>query len=463
MNNYDFPLSQKYIDYINTTKNVDVEFLEGQTASGKTTIAASIKFMRLVSESSKKIHIIASRTTGTAEKNIINQDNGILDLHKNAKYNGSGDSKNKFPHILFEGKIIYVLGYDTKDKWENALGGQYGVVLIDEINTADIEFVREISSRNDYMIGTLNPDDPNLPIYNEFINHSRPYKKYESDVPISIMEELNKCESKTNWRYWFFKMEDNASLTSEAIEKKRRSVPVGTKLYKNKIEGLRGKATGLVFSNFDRKKHVITKEEAKNKKYIYFSAGLDTSYSSQSLDTIAMTFLGITDKRELIILDEKVYNNAELDIPIAPSDTVKNFIDFLERNRNEWGLAKNVFIDSADQATITELKKYKRTHPMVYIFNDAYKRIEIIDRINLQLNWFHTGHYLVVDVCTNHIQELEVYSWKEDKDNEPEDSNDHTINSSQYGFIPYITKIGIEIVEKEDNPIIYDIRMKYRR
>ena len=192
MNNYDFPLSQKYIDYINTIKNVDVEFLEGQTASGKTTIAASVKFMRLVSESPKKIHIIASRTTGTAEKNIINQDNGILDLHKNAKYKGNGDSENKFPHIQFEGKIIYILGYDTKDKWENALGGQYGVVLIDEINTADIEFVREISSRNDYMIGSLNPDNPTLTIYSEFINHSRKYKKYENDVPITILEELKK-------------------------------------------------------------------------------------------------------------------------------------------------------------------------------------------------------------------------------------------------------------------------------
>ena len=38
----------------------------------------------------------------------------------------------------------------------------------------------------------------------------------------------------------------------------------GTKLWKNKIKGLRGKATGLVFVNFDRKKHVITKEEAKS-------------------------------------------------------------------------------------------------------------------------------------------------------------------------------------------------------
>ena len=38
-------------------------------------------------------------------------------------------------------------------------------------------------------------------------------------------------------------------------------------MYKNKILGLRGKSTGLVFSNFDRNKHVITKEQAKTKKY----------------------------------------------------------------------------------------------------------------------------------------------------------------------------------------------------
>lgn len=463
MSNYDFPLSQKYIDYINTTNNVDVEFLEGQTASGKTTVAASVKFMKLVSESKKKIHIIASRTTGTAEKNIINQDNGILDLHSNAKYNGNGDSENKIPHILFEDKVIYILGYDTKDKWENALGGQYGIVLIDEINTADIEFVREISSRNDYMIGTLNPDNPKLPIYSEFVNHSRPYKKYEKDVPPSILKELNKCEPKKNWRYWFFKMEDNASLTYEDIEKKKRSLAKGTKIYKNKIEGLRGKATGLVFGIFDRNKHVITKEAAKKKKYIYFSAGLDTAYSSSSPDTIAMIFQGITEERELVILDEKVYNNADLDEPLAPSDTVKNFIDFLERNREEWGLAKNVFIDSADQATITELNKYKRTHPTIYIFNNAYKKIKIIDRINLQIDWIYTGHYLVVDTCVNHLDELDAYAWKEDKDNEPEDEYDHTINSSQYGFIPYLDRIGIEIRKRDDNPVIYDIREKYRR
>lgn len=443
-----FPLSEKYIDFINTV-NVSAEFLEGTTASGKTTVGAGVKFMRMVSASPKKLHLIAAKTVGKAEETIIQQDNGILDLHNNAVYFGNGDKDYTLAHIKFEDKIIYILGYDKRDKREMVLGAQFGCVYIDEINTANIEFVREISTRNDYLLATLNPDDPSLPVYKEFVNRSRPFKKYLKDVPNEILKEL-KEEPVPNWRYWFFSFEDNLSLTPEMIEKKKASAPKGTKLYKNKIKGLRGRATGLVFSNFEYTKHVVPKEKLKKElkdgklRFIMFSAGLDTAYSSQSPDTISMEFQGITDDRRLIVLDERVYNNAELQTPIAPSDTAKNFVDFLERNREEWGLARNVYIDSADQATIQELNKYKRQRPSVYVFNNAYKKLKIIDRINLQLGWLHTGHYLVADSCTEHIRELENYAWKEDKDNEPEDANDHTINASQYGWIPYASKIGIE-------------------
>ncbi len=444
-----FPLSQKYIDFINTVKNVDAEFLEGTTASGKTTVGAGVKFMRMVSLSKKKLHIIASKTTGTAEKNIIQQDNGILDIHAKAKYFGNGDKDNKLPHIKFEGKIIYVLGYDNRDKWELVLGSQFGCVYIDEINTANIDFVREISTRNDYLLATLNPDDPNLPVYKEFINRSRPYKKYAADIPAEIMSELIETPV-PNWRYWFFTFRDNLSLTEEEIKKKINSAPPGTKLYKNKIQGLRGKATGLVFPNFDTKKHVVSKEWLNrqiaigNIKIKKCTAGLDTSYSSQSKDTIAMLFQIVTECRKVITVDEKVYSNRDLNIPLAPSDTVKNFIDFLERNRDEWGFAKDVFIDSADQATITELQKHKRLHGSIYNFIPAYKKTRIIDRIKLMLSWLQQGAYLVLEHCTNHIAELNQYSWKEDKDNEPEDRNDHTINASQYSWLPYKMLIGDE-------------------
>lgn len=442
-------LSEKYKAFIRC--DAPVEFLEGTTAAGKTTVGL-FKFMLKVAESKKKLHILAAKDTGTAEKNIINKDLGIIDdFGQLVEYHGNGTKDDKIPHLLYHtskgDKVIYVLGYGDKQKWQKALGGQYGCLYIDEINTADIDFVRESAMRCDYLMATLNPDDPALPIYKEYINCSRPLPEWEQETPKEIKDEL-KEEPKPNWVHWFFSFVHNLGLPKEKLDKIIANTPKGTKIWKNKIEGLRGKATGLVFSNFDRKRHVKTKawlkQQLKNDeiKIKIVTAGLDTSYSSESEDTIAMVYQIITTDRKVITVDEEIYSNADLTIPLAPSDTVERFIEFLERNREEWGFARDVFIDSADQATITELNKHKRLHGSAYNFIPAYKKTTIIDRIMLQISWLQQDAYLVLEHCVNHISELERYSWKEDKNNEPEDRNDHTINASQYAWLPYKMQIG---------------------
>ena len=443
-------LSEKYKAFLRC--DAPVEFLEGTTAAGKTTVGL-FKFMLKVAESPKKLHILASDDTGAAEKNIIQKDLGILDdFGVLVEYKGNGGGGYNMPHILFHtsggDKIIFVVGYGNKRKWKDALGGQYGCLYIDEINTADIDFVREAAMRCDYLMATLNPDDPSLDVYKEYINCSRPLPEWETETPQEIIEELRE-EPKPGWVHWFFSFAHNLGLSAEKLQQIMTNTPKGTKIWKNKIQGLRGKATGLIFPNFDRKKHVVAAAWVKQQvatgkiKFKKFTAGLDTSYSSKSPDTIAMLFQGITEDRKLIILAERVYSNADLSTPLAPSDTAVKFVEFMERNRKVWGFAKDVFIDSADQATITELRKYKRLHGSLYNFFDAYKRVEIIDRIKLQLGWIQQGCYLVVDTCTEHLEEMDRYSWDEDKD-KPEDRNDHTINASQYGWIPYKKMIGFE-------------------
>ena len=136
-----------------------------------------------------------------------------------------------------------------------------------------------------------------------------------------------------------------------------------------------------------------------------------------------------------------VIANQNRQVPLSPSDVVPKYIEFLDRNGREWGIVRDVFIDSADQATKTELMKYKRKHGCLYNFFDSYKKVTILDRINLMLGWFQKVQYLVLEHCTEHIRELEIYSWQEEKDI-PEDANDHTINGSQYGWIPYREIIG---------------------
>ena len=373
-------LSEKYKAFLRC--DAPVEFLEGTTAAGKTTVGL-FKFMCKVAESPKKLHILAADDTGTAEKNIINKDLGILDdFGILAEYKGNGSGEYKMPHILFHtssgDKIIFVIGYGNKSKWKDALGGQYGCLYIDEVNTANIDFVREASMRCDYLIATLNPDDPSLDVYKEYINCSRPLPEWEDGTPQEIKDEL-KEEPKPGWVHWFFSFDDNAGLPEEMKQRIIQNTPKGTKIWKNKIEGLRGKATGLVFPNFLRKKHVVSEEWVRSQmaagkiRFKKFTCGLDTSYSSKSPDTIAMMFQGITEDRKLITLAEKVYSNKDLDQPLAPSDTAVKFIDFLERCRKDWGFAKDTFVDCADAATITELRKYKRLHSCLYNFVESYK------------------------------------------------------------------------------------------
>lgn len=447
-------LSPKY-KYFLKYLNVIVEILEGTTAAGKTTIGV-IKFMFQVARSPKKIHIIAAQNLGVAEKNIINKALGLLEIFSgHAEYYSRGKGNETMAHIVYHtpggDKIIYIVGYDNVSRWKTILGGQYGCCYIDEVNTADMAFVRQVMMRCDYLLATLNPDDPDKDIYKELINRCRPVEKYKDDAPKELLECLDEPEQ-PGWIWWYFDFDDNWGLTEEKKEKIKSAHTPGSIDYKHYILGIRGKAQGVIFDNFSTKTHTITEAEiikianarsSKEEKFIQFTAGLDTSYSAKSEDTVAMTFMGITNKRRLIYIDELVINNKTSKEPFAPSDVVKMFVEFLEKNRAKYGFARDVFIDSADQATITEARKYKQKYGCIYNFVPAHKSMKIIDRINSQKGWIATGDYLVCNLCKEHIRELQVYSWSEKSNNTtPEDANNHTIDSQCYAWIPFKMKIG---------------------
>lgn len=449
----DLILSEKYKAFLRC--RAPVEFLEGTTAAGKTTVGL-FKFMLRVAESHQFIHVLAGLDQGTVEKNVITKELGILDdFGDMVEYYPQGGGNDRMAHILLHtshgDKKIYVLGYADKARWKKALGGQYGCLYIDEINIADMEFVREASMRCDYMLATLNPDDPSLPVYAEYINHSRPLPRWANDTPPEIMKELNQ-KPKQGWVHWFFSFEHNAGLTPAKVKTIIGMVAPGTKLYKNKILGLRGRATGLVFNLTDT--NLISTADLKKllaapnaPQWTQLTCGVDTSYSQQTEDTFAFVFTGILTDRRKVTLAAEIHSNKERAMngkaPLAPSDIPPLLLDFLERQRAIWGFSRLAYIDSADQATITECTKYKRLHGCVYDFVPAWKKMPVIDRINLESGWLAHGEHLIVrETCQPMIHEFNTYSWREDKDNVPEDRNDHTINAEQYSWLPYKEKIG---------------------
>ena len=441
-------LSKKYKAFLK--HSAPVEFLEGTTFAGKTTIGI-IKFMLKVAQSSKKLHIISALDLGTIEKNILVKDLGVLEVFQGlVEYNANGKGGISIPHLVYQGKVIYLLGYDNKAKWKKALGGQYGCLYIDEINIADMEYIREASMRCDYLMGTLNPDDPNLPVYKEYINRSRSLPEWEHDTPTEILKFLKEPE-KPGWTHWFFSFKDNAGATQEKIDQIMGMLAPGSKIWKNKIQGLRGRHTGLILP-LDEERTIIKASDLFTSggqlipRFRYLACGIDTSYSRQSDDRISFSIIGIDTDGILFVLANEEHNNtwrvAHGQSPLAPSDVPALLLDFIKRH-SMYGLVRDVFIDSADQATLTECEKYKRNHGILQTFAPAYKQTKIIDRITLQLGWMAPNQncYFILDTCKPLIQEHNVYSWKDDKQ-EPEDANDHNINATQYAWLPYKLFIG---------------------
>lgn len=285
---------------------------------------------------------------------------------------------------------------------------------------------------------TSNPDSPDIPVYKEFINKSRPLKQYEKDYPKELLNELNEpCVD--GWVHWYFTFYDNASLTEEDIQEKISAVPVGTKMYKNKILGLRGRATGLIFNL--QPEHIVTREWAKKQKYLYYSIGVDTSYSKLTHDKLSFVAIGITKERKCVVLRNESFNNKDNTQPFAPSDVIPMINAFAERVKDEYGFARTVYIDSADSGTIQEAQKYKIKTGCIYDFAGAWKKTKIITRIQLQQSWMQTGDFLVVgEDCTDYVGELNTYSY--DENNQPEDGHDHNINACQYAWLPFKKMIG---------------------
>jgi len=445
------PLHKLFIQ----TQGARFEVLEGTTAASKTTVGIVKFILRVLMDESDKAALLCGLDLGVVEKNIINSDLGILDVFRGyAQYYPKGHGGITSSHLVLSvngiTKIIYVIGYDTETRWRSVLGSQLSAVFIDEVNLAPANFMTQAFMRSDYIMATLNPDNPEKEVYKLYINRCRPIKTHESSVPKAIMEYLTE-PSEEGWIYWFFTFDDNPGLTEEKKERIKASHTPGTADYLHYILGLRGKATGVVFSNFTRKKNTLKLSELSDylrehdDDFALFSSGLDTSYSINSEDTIAMSFVGVTKKGRLIVLSEKVLTNkGRKDEPFTPSDICEAYEQFLSDNASTYGMPIGCFIDSADQATITEIKKYKRNHGSIFTYTGAYKKMKIVDRIKLQTSWIATGAFLVIDDCTEYISELNIYSWNEKKNNlEPEDGNDHMVNSVQYSFLPFVNKIGV--------------------
>ena len=435
-------------------QHISVEILEGQTSAGKTTIGIGLKFILLVSLSKKKLHLLCGYTMGKLESSIIVKENGIVDIANQLGYkvdyfpNGKGEVR--LPHIVVYGKtrvedkIIYCAGYSDTTKWKDILGNQYGIVAVDEANIADIDFLRELSMRRDYWMMTLNPDDPNMPIYAEFINHSRPLKHYENDYPKELLNQLYSGEAKDGYIHWYFTMNDNRALSEEKKQQIIDSVPPNSKQYKNKILGLRGRSEGLVYEEFTDSK-IIPINEFKylpNEMVSRVICGLDSGLNNDA--TALVTCLLTTAGRLLCIPSfyylPKIGSNAN-------SIQARNIANWLNYWLPRFGInITNIVSIFGDSAALTQDLIYEINLQTPFNASAVEKKDILKDTQRVKSIIGKDDYFYIIDAGYRNplnpeellgqtdmfIVELNNKVW-DLKKNQPEDGNDHCIDAFKYG------------------------------
>ena len=434
------------------THKAPVECAEGQTYGGKTTVGA-IKFILRVKASKKKLHAICGLDLGTVEKNIINPTNGILDYFgSEVDYKGNGDVVYALPHIYVKSnkgiKVVFVFGYADQSRWKKILGGQFGCSMIDEVNTADMDLVRELAMRSDYLLMTLNPDDPSLPIYSEYINHCRPLKEFEQDVPPEMMRQLQSQKPKDGWVHWFFRMDDNPTLTPEKKSKIINNVPEGTKVWKSKILGLRGRSEGLVITEFDETK-IIPQNKFEdgsmwlpNERIYQVVCGLDSGLNA---DATALTISLMTTAGRLITIPTFYY------VPQLGSNSNSQQATYIEAWLDYWlsmfrCCNPSIVSITGDSAALTQDLIYEINLRTKYSAakvgaKDIMKDTQRVKSIVGTPNYWYIVNFgnrnplkpqekLGEDDML--IVEFNNIVWDKKKGNVPEDGNDHCFDSFKY-------------------------------
>lgn len=435
--------------------NCKREFLEGTTFAGKTMIA-SIKFILKVSISKKTQHFISGKDLGTLVKNIVSNDNGILKIFGSVIENKSaGSSAEPLPHLILHSingnKIIYLMGYDTIDRWEKALGGQYGCGLVDEINIANINYIREISMRCDYLCATLNPDDPELDIYREMINHSRPLKEFEKDYPEELINQLLSQEAFDNWVHWYLTFNDNPIVTEIKINDLKQSVPFGTKQYKSKILGLRGKSEGLVYLAFDRNTHCIN-QLSEDEKIFDIILGIDEgTHDPTSIIPFAITTAGKIFTPEIFYYDPSEKGHRELShgeivvLMVEYLIMLCNKYNYFNSNGSYGAIVGWCDSSEAGQQLIMAFNQLTYSADIPFSFCSVGQKDRLADK-NRLISLISLPNYYKIElseyysplnknklgIISPYIRQLETLTYNP-KTNMPNDGNDHAIDGAKYG------------------------------
>lgn len=329
-----------------------------------------------------------------------------------------------------------------EDSYKKIRGNSYGMWIATEINlhhknTIREAFNRTIAAHRRKVFWDLNPDNPNAPIYKEYID------KYAKQAAMG--------ELVGGYNYMHCTLYDNINLTPERIREIESQYTPGSIWYLQDIKGMRVTAQGLIYRQFaedtnSKEFRFRRTEKPKDIMEIILSIDFGGSGSGHAFSATAIT-RGFNEVVSLASEWHGCQDENGNQIEIDPEQLGQMFVDFCLKVINLYGYITVVYCDSAEQTLILGIKSSLRKAGLGWIRVENALKEQINDRIRLTIRLMAQGRYSYMDLmCDSLVAAFCSAVWDPDKITKSIRLDDGTsdidsLDAFEYTIERYITKL----------------------
>lgn len=266
--------------------NPKILLLSGAKRAGKTYVAILLFLMHIAEYENKGLSfIIGGATQASIRRNILDDMELIV---------GHELKLDKTNAINVFGNKVYCFDGSNADAWKKARGFTSAGALLNEGTALHDTFVKEVISRCSYpgarIIIDTNPENPSHSVKTDYID-----------------KDGQRLESgRLNIKAFHFSLFDNEKLDPEYVESIVASTPSGMFTDRD-IHGYWVAAEGVVYKDFDQKKHYI--QELDPNKLTKFYCGVDWGYEHHG----SIVVLGEDAHDNIYLLEEHAKQHEEID------------------------------------------------------------------------------------------------------------------------------------------------------
>ena len=240
-----------------------------------------------------------------------------------------------------------------------------------------------------------------------------------------LKEYIQKAVEKQIY-YLHFMLDDNLTLDPKIKERYKRMY-TGV-FYRRYILGQWAQAEGLIYTGFDKARHVWKQAQLdswiKHNPIVHLTAGVDFGGSGSAT---VYTLVGFTRNwKKAIVLDEYFDPNN-----ISSEHVIKMWVKKAELWKSMYPRLSDAFLDHE----MLLVKSFRTATPQINV--RLAKKSEIYDRIVATDMMMALDKLVIMDHCEHLIESLESAVWNEKKGNDYVRLDDGTVNIDSLDSFEY--------------------------